>query len=224
MTLDEARRPNGRGGWRPNAGRKKKPGAIPHDARPRMPSRFPQHVTLRVVADGPTLAREWLMKIIRRAIAQSHKPYFRVVEFNVLGNHVHLITEASDALMLGLGVGALEVRLARRLNSATQRRGKLFAHRYHVRYLRTPTQVRNTLRYVLLNRKHHAAEQRFSRYWIDPFSSAAWFTGWATPIRVDTWWKQDLVERPARTAKPRTWLLAAGWQRHGPLRFDDAPA
>jgi hypothetical protein len=46
LTLDSARRPGGVGGWRPNAGRKKKPGAVSHDTRPRMPARFPQHVTL----------------------------------------------------------------------------------------------------------------------------------------------------------------------------------
>ena len=47
------------------------------------------------------------------------------------------------------------------MNSALKRTGKLFSHRYHATYLKTPTQVRNTLRYVLLNRKHHAAERRF---------------------------------------------------------------
>ena len=36
------------------------------------------------------------MKIIRAAIKASHKPRFRIVEFNVLGNHLHLITEADD--------------------------------------------------------------------------------------------------------------------------------
>jgi len=53
-----------------------------------------------------------------------------------------------------------------------KRRGKLFAHRYHSRYLKTPREVRNVLRYVLLNRKHHAAEKKFSKSWIDPYSSA----------------------------------------------------
>jgi hypothetical protein len=37
------------------------------------------------------------MKIIRRAIRERHEPSFRVVHFNVLANHLHLITEASSA-------------------------------------------------------------------------------------------------------------------------------
>jgi hypothetical protein len=40
------------------------------------------------------------------------------------------------------------VRVARRVNSALKRTGKLFAHRYHARALTTPTEVRFVLRYV----------------------------------------------------------------------------
>src|SRR5262249_19726649 len=112
-----------------------------------------------------------------------------------------------------------EVRLARRLNSALKRRGKLFAYRYHATYLETPRQTRNALRYVLLNRKHHAAEKRFNKYWIDPCSSAAWFDGWAGAIRDNSRWTYELVRMKPPTAKAATWLLSTGWKRHGLLRF-----
>src|SRR5205823_3757643 len=69
----------------------------------------------------------------------------------------------------------LEVRIAKRLNRALGRGGKVFAHRYFARYLTTPTQTRNAIRYVLLNRKHHATEKKFGKHWFDPFSSAPWF-------------------------------------------------
>ncbi len=159
------------------------------------------------------------MKIIRHAIRDSHKSFFRIVEFNVLANHLHLITEAAGNDALARGMQGLEVRLARRLNSALMRKGKLFAYRYHARYLETPRDVRNCLRYVLLNRKHHAAEQRFARYWIDPRSSAPWFDGWAEPIR-----REYRADEAAPTARATTWLLARGWRRHGPLAFDERPS
>jgi hypothetical protein len=76
---------------------------------------------------------------------------------------------------------------------------------------------------VLLNRKHHKAEQRFGKYWIDPWSSAAWFGGWAEPIRADASWKRELLALEAPTAKATVWLLVVGWKRHGPLRFDEQP-
>jgi REP element-mobilizing transposase RayT len=224
LSLDAARKETGRGGWRRHAGRKKKPGAISHDARHELRSYHPQHVTIRLVADAPTLAREYLMKVIRRVIAASHKPGFRICEFNVLDNHLHLILEATCKQGLARGMQGFEVRLARHVNAAAKRKGKLFAHRYFTRSLRTPTQVRNTLRYVLLNRKHHAAEKRFSKSWVDPFSSAAWFTGWAEPISKYAWMVQELATQPAPTLPATTWLLTTGWKRHGPLRFDEAPA
>ncbi len=181
-------------------------------------------MTVRVADGTPSLAREYLLKIIRAAIRASHKPSFRIVEFNVLSNHVHFITEASDEVALARGVQGLAVRLARRLNSAMIRTGKLFAHRYHARILRTPREVRNCLRYVLLNRKHHAREKRFARYWIDPCSSAAWFDGWAEPIRANVAWKHVLVTMEPPVAKPTTWLLSTGWRTHGPLAFDERPS
>jgi hypothetical protein len=40
----------------------------------------------------------------------------------------------------------------------------------------------------------------------------------------DTDWKRELLAEPAPTVAATTWLLAAGWRRHGLLRFDEAPA
>jgi REP element-mobilizing transposase RayT len=224
LDLDSARKQTGRGGWRRNAGRNKKTGAVSHDTRPELRAYHPEHITLRLVDGAPKLARDYLMKLIRRAIAESHKPSFSIVEFNVLDNHLHLMCEHGGKVALGRGVQGFNVRLAKRLNSALKRKGKWFAHRYHARSLRTPREVRNVLRYILLNRKHHAAENKFSKYWVDPYSSAAWFTGWAQPISRHAWMVQDLIVQPAPTRPASVWLLTTGWKKHGPLRFDDAPA
>jgi hypothetical protein len=99
----------------------------------------------------------------------------------------------------------------------------VFATRFHARALTTPRDVRNTLRYVLLDRKHHDTTTRFDRYWIDPYSSALWFDGWAEPIRRARW-KHEVVVTPQPTRRAKTWLLATGWRRRGLLRFDEAPS
>src|ERR1700742_2093441 len=118
LSLDSARTPMGHGGWRPGAGRKKQKGSVSHRTRAPFPTRFPQHVTLRLGADTPRIASEWLMKRgIRPCIPACEKPFFRVVEFNVLSNHVHLTCEA-DAMTLARGVQGRAIRLARRLNTA----------------------------------------------------------------------------------------------------------
>jgi REP element-mobilizing transposase RayT len=223
LTLDSARKPTGHGGWRPNAGRPRGRKVIPHDTRPVHKARHPVHATLRLCAEAPTIAREWLMKTIRAAIRDSQKPGFRIVEFNVLSNHVHLLVEANATVDLSRGMQGFSGRLALRLNRTLNRTGKLFATRFHARPLTTPRDVRNTLRYVLLNRKHHDAHTRFDRHWIDPHSSAAWFDGWAEPIR-GAHWKHELMAQPPPTRRASTWLLATGWRKRGLLRFDEAPA
>jgi hypothetical protein len=99
-----------------------------------------------------------------------------VVHFSVQGNHVHLIAEADGARAFALGVRALSIRLARRLNSMMGRSGPVFADRYHAHVLRTPAEVRNAIRYVLGNYESHAArrgEPKSTQGWVDPYSSAA---------------------------------------------------
>jgi REP element-mobilizing transposase RayT len=176
---------------------------------------------------GPCTSRAthctWLMQTIRGAIKDSQKVEFRIVEFNILSNHIHLLTEASSTSALSRGVQGLAGRLALRLNKVLQRTGTVFATRYHVRALTSPRDVRNVLRYVLLNRKHHDTTTRFDRNWIDPHSSAPWFDGWAEPIRGDDW-KRELVAQPPPSVRAKTWLLSVGWRRHGALRFDERPA
>jgi hypothetical protein len=58
----------------------KKPGAVSHDTRPSERADIPQHVTLRIVEGVSSLARDGLMKIIRRAIRRSHKHDFKIHE------------------------------------------------------------------------------------------------------------------------------------------------
>ncbi len=220
LSLDRAIKCTGRGGPRPGSGRPRGRKTMSHDRRPEFAARLPQHITLRTIDGAPNLARDYLMTPIRKAIRESHKGSFRIIEFNVLGNHLHLIVEANGARALGLGMMGFEVRLVRRLNKILKRRGNLFRTRYHNRTLTSPRDVRNTLRYVLCNRKHHSAEKKFDKFWIDPFSSAPWFTGWEVP--VTRWHRSDEV-RP--TVDATVWLLTTGWiKRYGPLRFDERPA
>ena len=178
---------------------------------------------MRIREGAPSIASGRLVRIIHGAIAASHKPTFRIVEFNILSNHLHLLCEAENKVRLARGVQGFAVRLVRRLNSALIRSGKLLAHRYHARALKTPREVRLALRYVLLNRKHHAAEKRFAKGWIDPCSSAAWFGGWGEPIAQDEGWIRELCALPSPTMRAVTWLLRVGWRRYGPLGFDETP-
>ena len=120
---------------------------------------------------------------------------------------------------------AIGARLARAVNRVAGRRGSVFADRYHSRLLKSPTEVRATLRYVLLNARKHvgrvAAGARNPRITFDPVSSARWFDGWKLAKDV----VMDRTHPPAggkpRVARARTWLLAKGWRIRGLLHPAD---
>ena len=224
LTLDSARKSTGRGGWRPNSGRPKGRTKVAHLPREDFPSRIPQHVTLKLVPGLSSLRNERLVGLIRTQIALSHGPEYRIIEFCVQHDHLHFIKEAGGVESLSAGVHDLEIRLARRLNRALGRKGTLFGERYHNRSLSSPREVRNALRYVLNNERHHADKrgQTLPANWLDPFSSAPWFEGWAAPVETSTL-PAKVLALPRPTMKPSVWLLTTGWKKHGLIQFDEVP-
>ena len=85
----------------------------------------------------------------------------------------------------------------------------MFDDRYHLEVLRSPTQVRNALCYVLLNARRHGEQLDPRFHGADPFSSAWWFDGW-----TDDEWREGLRPPDTRTvAEPQTWMLRVGWVR-----------
>jgi hypothetical protein len=142
------------------------------------------------------------------------------VHYSVQSNHVHLLVESDEHRALSRAMQGLATRLAKGLNRRLERRGPVFADRYHARALTTPLEVRRALIYVLHNhRRHTVAPGGASGF--DPLSTAPYFDGFAP----------DIVRPPPTAppgalpvARPRTWLLRIGWQRHGLLGACDIPA
>jgi REP element-mobilizing transposase RayT len=203
--------PRGRGRPRKPEGQRRG-----HRPRPLLASRYPVHVTLKAVAGAPHLRRGVCWRAIRGAfVAGKAKAGFRLVHFTVQGNHLHLICEASDRVRLARGMQGLAIRIARRLNRRVERKGKLFAERYHARILRTPTEVRHALVYVLNNSRRH--DPTIPQNWIDPLSSAPWFTGWRWQFREPWARREDLPP----VVPAGTWLLQKGWRYQGLIAFDE---
>lgn len=110
-------------------------------------------------------------------------------------------------MALTRGVMGLEIRMARALNRVHGRRGRVWAERYHATILKSPSQTRSCIVYVLGNFRHHGGE-RTSPMCFDALSSAYWFSGYR---------ERDEIPKPPEdtpaVAEPRTWLLSVGWQR-----------
>src|SRR5882672_731451 len=185
-----------RGGRRKGAGRKPKgPRAlVSHKVRPRFEgggrTRHPARGDSRLEpAQPPVLSHH------RGVARQRARERFglRVIEFSVLGNHLHLLVEADSDVSLARGMQGLEVRIAKALNRVMERRGRVFADHYHSRLLRSPTELVNAIAYVLGNHAHHfgGPPQR------DPFSSGAY----------------DPPRREQVLSDPISWLARHGWKR-----------
>ena len=178
---------------------------------------------MRVRSDVPRLRNFELCKILRRAFVYGcKKNAFRICQFSIQGNHIHLLCEASTAVARAKGIQGWAVRVARAINGACGRSGEVFDDRYHVEVVKTPTQMRNALCYVLQNARRH--DVRLDPKWggADPFSSAWWFDGWR-----DASWKDGVGPPEVRTvAAPESWLLRVGWRRAkaGLIAIDEVPA
>lgn len=105
---------------------------------------------------------------------------FRIVHISLQRTHVHMVVEANNKLALARGMQGFQISAARNINTALgagkhRRRGRVFADRYHVEVIASPTQTRHALSYVLNNWRKHLEDQKGSRT-----------NGWSVRFRVES--------------------------------------
>ena len=189
------------GGKRAGAGRKPR-GAragVAHRSRGAWTRPMPLHVTLRMAPHVYNLRSRRSFRVIAAALRVGADRFgVRVVEFSVQGNHIHLLVEAPNRQALARAIQGLTIRVAKGLNRMMGRKGRVFDDRYHARVLRTPTEVRHAIHYILDNARKHAAQrgETYAPGYVDPYSSAG---------------APDLALPVAQT-----WLLRMGGKRAGP--------
>ena len=221
----ELRPPPRWGGRREGAGRKPGPRPCdPHRRRPALAARFPCHVTLRLRRGLPSLRSRNFLRELRPSLrAACERQTFRVVHYSVQRNHLHLLVEAAGKEALGRGMKAVSARVAHAVHRAFARAGPVLHGRYNLRILRTPREVRRALAYVLLNARKHW-KQRWGyapAVRLDGASSGRWFEGWRREPPVGD--ATTARAGPREVARPRSWLLAVGWRRHGLIDPAEVP-
>jgi REP element-mobilizing transposase RayT len=231
QVLDLDLTPRSWGGSREGAGRKtnKSKGIpshdSPHDSRPKHRARSPVHAVLRCLKDVANLRCPAVYECVQGALRKlAARADFRIIHLSIQRNHVHCLAEADDDAALESGMRAFSISLAKRINRALDRKGKVFEYRYHSTELTSPRQTRNALAYVLNNWRRHNEDERngvAERFMIlDRYSSAIRFTGWAD-WQLGRW--PDNYAALA-VASPQTWLLSKGWEKaRRPIRTSDTP-
>ena len=202
-----------RRGWQqagPGRPRGKNP-KVAHARRVKVTKNTPVHVTVKVKKDVPRLRIGRFIRAFRQMLLFCCvRPGFNVVHYSIQHNHVHLLIEADDNAALTNGMKSLSARMALGINRIFGRSGPVLHGRFHMRRLRTPSEVRRALNYVLQNHRHHCHQRGEStRPGIDPASSGVWFDGWleGSPLPPN---------RKKEVASPGSWLLNVGWKRHHP--------
>ena len=225
------------GGVRAGAGRppNDRRAGVPHLSRPSQSPHHPLHITLRVLRGVPSLRGHSLFLAVRQALAEGKRRFgFSLVHFSVQRDHLHLIAEAHDRRALARGVQGLSIRVARAVNRHVERKGRLFADRYHARALTSPRAVKFALRYVLLNaRKHQRTPldaDAVRAGFVDARSSAPWFGGFSRPQALafgaretrQEWLHTSGSSEPP-VVQPASWLLRVGLRRGASFDLDEVP-
>ena len=189
--------PTGRGGARPGAGRPRGK-RVTHHGRAPVDVRHPLHLVLRIRQGIWSLRSKSLFQQVRYAFVKvCEREGFRLVHFNVQGNHVHAIVEADSTEHLSRALQSMCTRIAKRINARMERRGRVFEDRFFARSLPTPSEVANAIAYVLENLRRHDARKGFTpppSTRPEPFTSA-----------------ELAGSDPPLVSEPKTWLLRIGW-------------
>jgi len=224
-----------RGGKRRGAGRKPRGARAGerHEARPEFKPYHALHVVMRIAPAVGSLRRRKLYKAMRDAtITAALRERFRVVHISLQRTHVHMLVEAEHKAALARGMQGFQISAARNINTALgddkrRRRGKVFADRYHLEVITSPTRARHTIGYVLSNwRKHGEDREGLASTWlVDPFSSGILFPDWKEMQDKAWMWPIGATYDPLVVRRPRTWLLAEGWKlAGGPISARDVPS
>ena len=214
-----------RGGKRRGAGRKP---AGPragegHAARPEFKPYHPLHVVMRVVPEVRSLRRRKIYKAVRDAtITAALRERIRIVHVSLQRSHVHLLVEAENKAALARGMQGFIISAARHINTALgdgkrRRCGKVFADRFHLEVITTPTRARHTLCYVISNWRHHGEDRDGlpSTWLVDPFSTGILFPDWKELEDQPCMWPVRETYDPMVVRRPQSWLLREGWKLAG---------
>ncbi len=208
----EFKKVKGWGGRRKGAGRKNLSGTVAHGAREKVDFKKPLHITIRLAPGLSGLRTKHMHEQFTAALLKAKAKGLRVLHYSIQGNHLHLLVECADNQALAAGMNSFGTSFAKAVRKKLGGKGKVFAGRYHLRVLQNPTQMKNTLAYVLLNQAKHENLIPYN----DKFSSSQHFNEWKAllgrnvgPILQE--WRKNKKPLPEYLSKPKSWLASKGW-------------
>ena len=136
----------------------KKRKRVPHRRRRAFHNPSPLLVTTRVCPHVWNLRQPKTYALLKSIIEKACDRFnTQIIEYVVLGNHIHLIVESNDRVALWRAMKGLGVRIAKRLNRLMGTSGQVIESRYHSGVIRSIRSAYNVMRYVRENFRRHFA-------------------------------------------------------------------
>lgn len=140
---------------------------IRHISRDRLYRPTSLHLTIKVRENKADIKTKKILKALHHAIKRARLKELKIIHYTLEHNHLHLLVEASDNLILHKGMQALGITLSKAINKIKKLKGGVYKHRYHFRKLNSRRELINVLYYIFKNGIKHKRTLSM----IDPYNS-----------------------------------------------------
>lgn len=137
---------------------------VRHIARDEIKRLTVLHLTVKVEKAKAGLKNKQVLRVLRKAICKARVIGLNIVHYTLEYDHVHMMVEVDDNETLGRGMQSFGISLSKGINKLKSATGKVFKTRYHFRKLKTPTEVKNALTYILGNAVKHKSSTLLNEY------------------------------------------------------------
>lgn len=137
---------------------------IRHIARDEFKRLTVLHLTVKIDRTKAGLKNKQTLKLLWHAIKKARLKGLKIVHYTLEFDHVHLLVEADNKAVLGTGMQSFGITLSKGINKLKGLKGQVFKTRYHFRKLRTPTEVKKVIHYILGNSIKHKSSSFINQY------------------------------------------------------------
>jgi len=209
------------GGKREGAGRPKSSAMVSHLKRPRVGSKRPVKISLKLRSTSPILRDPQIYDVFEKACLRARRFGLRIIHYALLDRKILMICEFKKQESLEKSFKSLNTSLAIALKKrylelhGEKHQGPVFLGRFHMELLSSADEVRLAIRDLYLSATWEDKVEAAP----DPYSSAALVTQWSDVLREEfhesfnrvTFSADEKARAKRITALPQFWLTQSGW-------------
>lgn len=132
---------------------------IRHTARPVLTKPSSLHLTIKVQKIKADIKNKMILTMLKKAILNARRMGLKVIHYSLEYDHVHLLIEADNNVILGKGMQSLGVTLSKAINRTKRIKGRVYKHRYHFRKINSARELKNVMFYIFNNGVKHGASK-----------------------------------------------------------------